>query len=143
MRTTFRSTRWEEAGTQAQTFDYAAEEAALVRLSALAKVMDNAIAIPGTDVRIGVDALLGFIPVVGDLVSQAISSYIIWEARKLGVSHFTIGRMITNTLVDTVIGFVPVVGDAFDVVFRANMRNMAILRKELEKRGAGRPVIDV
>ncbi|MEZ5853774.1 MAG: DUF4112 domain-containing protein [Hyphomicrobiaceae bacterium] len=143
MRTTGGSATWSAGRGGPEFFDHAAEEAALARVGALAKLMDSAIAIPGTTIRVGVDVVLGLIPVVGDLASQVISSYIIWEARKLGVSHLTIGRMIANTLFDTVIGIVPVVGDAFDVMFRANMRNLALLQKELEKRGAGRPVIDV
>lgn len=126
-----------------ERYDHAGQEAAYRRLDALAKVMDSAITLPGTTVTIGVDAVLGFIPVVGDLLSQAISSYIIWEAKKLGVSRWTMARMVGNSLVDTVIGAVPFVGDAFDIAFRANLRNIALLKADLERRGVGRPVIDV
>jgi hypothetical protein len=73
--------------------------------------------------------------VLGDLVSQAISSYLIWEAKRLGVSRFTLWRMIGNSVIDTVIGFIPFAGDAFDVAFRANMKNVALLRAHLEKKG--------
>jgi Domain of unknown function (DUF4112) len=126
-------------------------EAALARVEALARVMDSMFEIPGTKVRIGFDAMLGLVPVLGDLLSQAISSYIIWEARRLGVSRFTMARMIGNSAIDTVVGIVPFVGDAFDVVFRANMKNLALLRAHLEKNGhvsrkAGGnpgPVIDI
>ena len=126
-------------------------EAALARVEALARVMDSMFEIPGTKVRIGFDAMLGLVPVLGDLLSQAISSYIIWEARRLGVSRFTMARMIGNSAIDTIVGIVPFVGDAFDVVFRANMKNLALLRAHLEKNGhasrkaggkAG-PVIDI
>jgi hypothetical protein len=126
-------------------------EAALARVEALARVMDSMFKIPGTKVRIGFDAMLGLVPVLGDLLSQAISSYIIWEARRLGVSGFTMARMIGNSAIDTVVGIVPFVGDAFDVVFRANMKNLALLRAHLEKNGhvsrkaSGKsgPVIDI
>ncbi len=104
---------------------------AISRLDALATVMDSLVTIPGTNVRIGVDALLGLVPVIGDIASQAISGYLIWEARRLGASKLVIGRMIANSAVDTVIGAVPFLGDAFDVAFRANKRNVALLRTHL------------
>ena len=110
-------------------------EQTVARLDALAKVMDNAFALPGTNIRMGFDALLGMIPVIGDLISQAISSYLIWEAKRLGVSRLTLWRMIGNSAVDTVIGFIPFAGDAFDIAFRANTKNVALLRAHLEKQG--------
>lgn len=112
--------------------------------------MDDLFEIPGTNVRLGLDAIIGLIPIVGDLISQAISTYLIWEARQLGVSRFTIARMVANTAVDTVVGIVPFAGDAFDVMFRANRKNVALLKAHLEKHGHVRrsgvgagPVIDV
>lgn len=110
-------------------------QATLVRLEALAKVMDSAFLIPGTGVRMGFDALIGLVPVIGDLIGQAISSYLISEAKRLGVSRFTLWRMIGNSAIDTVVGIVPFVGDAFDVAFRANTKNVALLRAHLEKKG--------
>lgn len=110
-------------------------EQALERLDALAKLMDSAFLVPGTNVRMGLDGLLGLVPVLGDLVSGAISSYIIWEARRLGASRWIIGRMAMNTLIDTTIGAIPIVGDAFDVMFRTNVRNLALLRKHLARKG--------
>lgn len=111
-------------------------DGALQRLDAIAKVMDSLVAIPGTNFRIGVDSVLGVLPVVGDLASQVVSAYLIWEARRLGASRLLIGRMIANSALDTVVGAVPVVGDAFDMAFRANKRNMALLRGHLEKKRA-------
>jgi predicted SpoU family rRNA methylase len=73
--------------------------------------------------------------VAGDLVCGLISSYIIWEARQLGASRWVIGRMMANTLIDTVIGVVPVAGDAFDILFRSNIRNLALLKRHLARRG--------
>jgi hypothetical protein len=111
-------------------------EETLARLDALARLMDSAFLVPGINVRIGFDGLIGLVPVVGDIVSQAISSYLIWEARRLGVSRLTLWRMIGNSVIDTAVGFIPLAGDAFDVAFRANARNVAILRAHLEKRGS-------
>lgn len=121
---------------------------AVARIEAVSRLMDDLFEIPGTNVRIGLDAIIGLVPVVGDLVSQAISSYLIWEARQLGVSRLTVARMIANTAVDTLVGIVPVAGDAFDVMFRANRKNVALLKAHLEKHGHVRragagPVIDV
>jgi len=110
-------------------------EAALLRINSLARIMDSLFAIPGTRLRLGVDSILGLIPVAGDVLSQVISAYIIWEARRLGVSKLTLWRMAGNSLVDTVAGAVPIVGDAFDVVFKANMKNLRLLQRHLEKRG--------
>ncbi len=105
--------------------------------------MDSIVTIPGTNVRIGVDAVLGLVPVIGDVISQAVSSYIIWEARQLGVSRWTLARMIGNSLIDMTIGAIPLVGDAFDVAFRANLKNLALLKAELERRGIGGKTIDL
>jgi hypothetical protein len=110
-------------------------EQAVARVETLARLMDSAVAIPGTNVRIGLDAAIGLVPVIGDLVSQAIASYIIWEARQLGVSKLTLARMIGNTAIDTVVGMVPFAGDAFDVMYRANTKNLALLKAHIEKRG--------
>lgn len=113
-------------------------EQALRRLEAVATLMDGAIVIPGTDFRIGLDAIIGIVPGIGDLISGAISSYLIWEARKLGASRWLIARMSANTLLDTTIGAIPILGDAFDVAFRANMKNMALLRRHIERKGYAR-----
>jgi Domain of unknown function (DUF4112) len=110
-------------------------DAALARINTVARLMDSLFAIPGTRVRLGLDAVIGLVPVVGDLLSQVIAGYIIWEARQLGVSSFTLWRMAGNTLLDTAIGAVPIVGDAFDVAFKANMKNMRLLQRHLEKNG--------
>jgi hypothetical protein len=118
---------------------------AVTRLEALAKLMDGSLVIPGTNFRLGLDAIIGLVPVVGDVISGVISSYLIWEARRLGAPKWLIARMMANTFLDTTIGAIPVVGDAFDVIFRGNMNNMALLRKHMDKRGLGRatgPVIE-
>ncbi len=101
--------------------------------------MDGAFVIPGTSIRMGLDGIIGLIPVAGDLIAGLVSSYMIWEARQLGAPRWLIARMMANTLLDTAFGAIPVVGDAFDVLFRANMKNMALLRRHMEKRGLTRP----
>jgi hypothetical protein len=120
-------------------------EQSVARLEALARLMDGAFMLPGTNIRLGLDAVIGLVPVAGDLISGLVSSYMIWEARQLGAPRWLIARMSANTFLDTVFGAVPVVGDAFDVLFRGNMKNMALLRRHMEKRGLTRqtgPVIE-
>jgi hypothetical protein len=124
--------------SRVQPYDTSTQQS-LERLEALAKLMDSAFLIPGTNIRMGLDAIIGLVPVVGDLVSGAISSYLIWEARRLGASRWVIGRMAANTLIDTTFGVIPIVGDAFDVLFRSNMKNLALLRRHLTKKGLAGP----
>ena len=124
---------------------HSAQETAqsIARLEALARLMDGAFVLPGTSIRLGLDAIVGLVPVAGDLISGLISSYLIWEARRIGAPKWLIARMTANTLFDTTIGAIPVLGDAFDLMFRGNMRNMVLLRRHMEKRGlapAGRVI---
>jgi uncharacterized protein DUF4112 len=130
--------------SRVEPYDAVRTEQSLARLDALARLMDGAVTIPGTSIRMGLDGLIGLVPVAGDLVSGLVSSYLIWEARQLGASRWVIGRMMANAALDTLVGAVPVVGDAFDVLFRVNMKNMALLRRHLENRGMDRagPIIE-
>lgn len=114
-------------------------EEAVARIEALARLMDGAFVLPGTNFRLGLDAIIGLVPVAGDVISGLVSSYLIWEARQLGASKWLITRMMANTLLDTTLGAIPLVGDAFDVLFRANLKNMALLRAHIDKRGMTRP----
>jgi hypothetical protein len=91
--------------------------------------------IPGTNVVMGLDALLGLLPVIGDAVSGAIASYIIWEARRLGAPRWLVARMAINTTIDTVLGSIPVVGDVFDVAYKSNLKNVSLLKHHAEKHG--------
>jgi hypothetical protein len=111
------------------------EQQSLARLEALARLMDGAFVVPGTTIRFGLDGIIGLVPVAGDLIAGLVSAYLIWEARQLGAPSWLIARMLANTFLDTAIGAIPVAGDAFDVLFRANMKNMALLRRHLEKKG--------
>src|SRR5512147_664720 len=98
------------------------------RLDRLATLLDTAYRVPGTHVRFGLDALIGLLPGLGDVATAALSAYLICEARRLGVRRSAIARMIGNVALDMVIGALPLVGDAADVFWRANARNMRILR---------------
>ena len=119
-------------------------EYAVKRLNALATLMDAAFLIPGTNIRMGLAGLIGLVPVAGDLIGGAVSSYIVWEARRLGAPSWLIARMALNVAIETSVGAIPLLGDMFDIAFRANLRNMALLKRHLERRGriAG-GVIDV
>jgi Domain of unknown function (DUF4112) len=111
----------------------------LARLDALSKLFDTALVIPGTNIRFGLDALIGLFPGIGDLITTATSLYLVHEARQLGAPTHLILRMIGNIALDGMVGSVPLVGDVFDVMFRSNRRNMALFREHLESRSpAGR-----
>lgn len=112
-------------------------DAALQRLQRVANLLDSAFVIPSTRQRVGIDAIIGLIPGFGDIVTTALSSYIIWEARNLGVSRLALARMIANLGMHAAFGSVPLVGDLFDAFFRVNQRNMRILRRHLGRRPAG------
>jgi hypothetical protein len=113
---------------------------AVARLDALATLMDAAFIIPGTNFRMGLDGVIGLLPIAGDLISSMVSSYIVWEARQLGVPRWMLARMMLNVAIDTAVGSVPIVGDVFDVMFRANLKNMALLKRYLEQQA--RPAVE-
>ena len=98
--------------------------------------MDTAFILPGTNVRFGFDALIGLLPGIGDAITTAISLYIVHEARQLGAPLHVIMRMLANVALDGFFGAVPVVGDAFDVMWRANRRNVRLLREWLAREEA-------
>jgi uncharacterized membrane protein len=104
---------------------------ALRRMELVANLLDTAFVLPGTNRRIGIDAIIGLVPGIGDIITTLLSTYIIWEARNLGVSRLAIGRMMANLALHASIGALPVVGDIFDAFFRVNQRNMRIVRSQL------------
>ena len=101
------------------------------RLDRLATALDSAFVVPLTGIRFGADALLGLVPVLGDLVGMGLSGYLILEARRLGAPPAMLTRMAGNVAFDTIVGSVPIAGSVFDVFYKANKRNMAILREHL------------
>ena len=108
-------------------------EARIARIDALANLLDSAILIPGTDIRFGLDAVIGLVPGIGDAITTALGLYIVNEARALGAPPLLIARMVANVALDGIVGAVPLLGDVFDVAFRANRRNMQLLRDHLDR----------
>ena len=110
------------------------DEEAQARLQRIALILDSRWHIPGTGIRLGADAVLSLIPGIGPVLPTAVSAYLIWEARRLGMPTGTLVRMVGNVALDALISAVPVAGTIGDVFFRANLRNMALLRQHLERR---------
>ena len=98
-------------------------------LDRLAWWLDSAILVPGTRFRIGLDALIGLVPGIGDLVGTALSAYIVAAAAKRGLPTTVLLRMALNVAVEAVVGAVPIIGDLFDAVWKANQRNMGLMRQ--------------
>jgi len=117
----------------ANPFANLTREQRLARLDAIAKLLDVAFILPGTNIRYGIDGLIGLIPVVGDIITTAISLWLVREARALGAPWHITARMLANVAVDGVVGMVPLAGDAFDVMFRANVRNVRMLKKWMDR----------
>ena len=105
----------------------------LERVERLATLLDNAIPIPGTRFRIGLDPLLGLLPGLGDALGALASAWILVEAARLGVSRTVLARMLYNIAVDTLVGAVPGAGDLFDFVWKSDAKNVALLRRHLEQ----------
>jgi len=103
------------------------------RVTAMEKLLERSFVIPGVNMPVGLDALVGLVPVLGEIVTTAMGAYIIWEARNLGMSKWKLTRMGLNVLFDTAIGAIPLVGDAADVLFRSNTKNLKIILKHIDK----------
>jgi hypothetical protein len=112
------------------------DRAAIERMRFVARVLDDSVRIPGTDFRIGLDPLLGLLPVTGDAVSGALSLYIVVESARLGVSYRTLLTMLVNVGVDVAGGSIPVVGDLFDAAWKANTRNVSLALADLASDGS-------
>jgi hypothetical protein len=115
-----------------------ARQAALRRLDALSHLLDNSIPVPGTQARFGLDAVIGLVPGFGDAAGAVVSAYVVVQAARLGASVPTLIRMLVNVGVEAVAGAVPVLGDLFDAAFKANARNVALLRREMDLPGSTR-----
>ena len=105
----------------------------LARLRKLAVTMDSAFKVPGTRIRLGWDAILGFVPVVGDVLTLAPSAYILKEAHRMGAPKPLLARMGLNTGIDLVLGAIPLVGDIFDIGWQSKTRNVNLLHRHLAK----------
>jgi Domain of unknown function (DUF4112) len=114
--------------------------AIIQRLRKLTHLMDNAIAIPGTKFRVGLDPILGLLPGAGDFIGTALSAYIVLEAVRLGLPKETLGKMVSNILLESVVGTVPVVGDWFDFAWKANVKNLELIEAHLGVTNINKPV---
>jgi len=114
----------------------------LARLDTLATRMDSLFRVPGTRITVGLDSIIGLVPGIGDALALVPALYIIGEGHRLGVPTRTKLRMGANTALDTIIGSIPLIGDLFDVGFKGNLRNVALLRDHLD-RNAPTPVASV
>ncbi|SIO18771.1 protein of unknown function [Parasphingorhabdus marina DSM 22363] len=112
------------------------------RVEAMEKVLERVFVIPGINRPVGLDSLVGLIPVVGDIATALMGAYIVWEARNLGMSKWQLSRMAANVGIDTALGAVPLAGDLFDFLWRSNTRNLKIIRKHLDKHHPGTRTID-
>lgn len=105
----------------------------LAEVEFLAWLLDNSIPVPGTGGRrFGIDAVIGFVPVVGDLFGGLMSLVVVWRGSRMGLPRIVVVHMLVNAALDLVIGAVPLVGDAFDFWFKVNDRNLRLIRRHLE-----------
>jgi hypothetical protein len=111
---------------------YRRSHPALNRIRFLSRLLDNAVRVPGTSFRVGFDPLLGLLPGAGDIASVLISVYIVLESLRFQLPKETLIRMISNLVTDTALGTIPIAGDMFDVVWKANARNLHLLETHLQ-----------
>ena len=112
------------------------------RIEAMEVLLERSFVLPGIRRPVGLDALVGLVPVAGDIIGMALGAYIVWEARNLGMPKWKLLRMAGNVAFDGVVGAVPVAGDLFDFLFRSNTRNLRIVRKHLDKHHPHTQVIE-
>jgi len=112
------------------------------RVEALEALLERMFIVPGINRPIGLDSIVGLIPVIGDLATAAMGAYMVWEARNLGLPKWKLALMAVNVGVDTAIGAIPFVGDAFDFFWRSNSKNLRIIRKHLDKHHPGTVIIE-
>ena len=108
----------------------------LARARTLARLLDSAARVPGTGIRFGADAILGLIPGLGDVAGAALAGYLVLLAQRLGAPRAVVLRMLANVAVDTIGGTVPLIGDLFDVAYKSNTRNVALLEQVVQKPAA-------
>ena len=103
------------------------------RIEMMERVLERSFTIPGLNMPVGLDAIVGLVPVMGDLISAAMGAYIVWEASNLGLPKWKLWRMAGNVAFDSAVGAIPVAGDVFDFLFRSNSRNLKIVKRHLDK----------
>jgi Domain of unknown function (DUF4112) len=104
----------------------------LERLRTLSRLLDSAFVIPGTRYRVGLDAIVGLVPGIGDAISAILSFYIIFQAARMGVPKATLARMMGNVGLDTIVGEIPLLGDLFDAGFKSNLRNVSLIERHVQ-----------
>ena len=104
-------------------------EEKLLRLKLLSERLDNSIKIPGTNQKIGIDAIIGLIPILGDLIGAVFSTYIMYSGIKMGVSSKVVTKMAANIGIEFIIGSFPIIGDIFDILWKANKRNVELIEE--------------
>src|SRR6478735_1974762 len=109
---------------------------ALRRIEMMEHLLERSLTIPGINRKVGLDAIAGLVPVIGDVFAAALGAYIVWEASNLGLPKWKLWRMAGNIAIDTGLGAIPLAGDAFDLLFRSNTRNLKIVKRHLEKQNA-------
>lgn len=105
----------------------------LARARTLARLLDSAARVPGTNIRFGADAIIGLVPGLGDIGGAVLAGYLVLLAQRLGMPRAVVLRMLANVAVDTLGGSVPLIGDLFDVAYKSNLRNVALLERALER----------
>ena len=103
------------------------------RMEAMERLLERSLTVPGTRLSVGLDSIVGLIPVVGDAIAAAMGAYLLWEARNLGIPKWKLWRMAGNIAFDPAVGAVPVAGDLFDFAFRSNSRNLRIVKRHLDR----------
>lgn len=112
------------------------------RIEGLERILEGLFTIPGTNQRVGLDVLLGVLPIGGSVIAAAMGSYLAWESRNLGMSKTAMVRMAGNIGVDALIGAIPFIGAVPDFFFRSNTRNLKIIKRHLDKHHPGTVTID-
>lgn len=112
------------------------------RVEAMEALLEGLFVIPGTNRRVGLDSLVGLIPVVGDLVTAGMGAWIIWEAKNLGMPKWQLARMAGHVGIDTLIGAIPFAGDLFDFLYKSNSKNLRIIRKHMDRHHPSTVTID-
>jgi hypothetical protein len=122
------------ARAQRAKADYS-KRAAVERLDMLARLFDTAFLLPGTNIRFGIESIMRLVPGIGDAAASALSCWLLYEAKRLDIPNHIFARMVANVAIEGVVGAVPFIGDMFDVGFRANRRNVNLLREHFEREG--------
>ena len=112
------------------------------RVEAMEKLLERLFVIPGINRPVGLDAVIGLVPVVGDVAAAALGAYIMWEAKNLGMPKWKMARLAGNVGADWLIGLIPFVGDVTDVFFRSNSRNLKIIKRHLDQHHAGTATVE-